>query len=197
MTVCFLFFPDFETLDIFGPVEILTRVEGAEPRFVSVGGGQVRSRQGYLVDTAPLSEMDGGGILVVPGGMGTRPLVNDDAFLSALAAACKKADWVLSVCTGSALLAKAGLLDGRTATSNKKAFEWVRSQSDGVLWNEPARWCADGKYYTSTGVSAGMDMALGFVSDRFGLRKAEEIAKDIEYVWNRDPDAGSIRASSI
>ena len=66
------------------------------------------------------------------------------------------------------------------------AMEWVKSVSEKVNWIEKARWVIDGKYYTSSGVSAGMDMTLGFISDHFGRRKAEEIANLIEYIWNDD-----------
>lgn len=80
-------------------------------------------------------------------------------------------------------------MDGLKATSNKKALEWVMSVSDQVDWIRHARWVRDGKFYTSSGVSAGMDMALGFVSDLYGVQKAEQIAGDIEYIWNRNQNA--------
>ena len=94
----------------------------------------------------------------------------------------------LSVCTGSALLAKCGALDGIRATSNKRAFDWVKTTSQKTLWVKKARWVVAGKIYTSSGVSAGMDMALGFVSDILGKNKANEIARRIEYVWNDNPE---------
>ena len=87
----------------------------------------------------------------------------------------------------TALLAKTGLLDGKYATSNKMALSWAKSCSKRVLWLERARWAVDGKFYTASGVSAGMDMALGFMSDRFGEEKARTIARNTEYVWNSDP----------
>ena len=93
---------------------------------------------------------------------------------------------VLAAVLCLALLAACGALDGRRATSNKKSFAWVKSVRGAVGWEERARWVADGKFYTSSGVSAGMDMALGFVSDRFGRSRAEGIAEQLEYVWNDD-----------
>jgi len=84
------------------------------------------------------------------------------------------------------MLAKAGLLDGRKATSNKRSFDWVRASSNDVDWIKEARWVVDGKFYTSSGVSAGMDMALGFVSDIYGKETAERIAFSIEYNWQQD-----------
>jgi transcriptional regulator GlxA family with amidase domain len=130
--------------------------------------------------------MDPEGALLIPGGMGTRSLVDDEGFIGKLALPAGKAPFVLTVCTGSALLAKTGLLDGRNATSNKKAFPWVQSTRPEVNWIKRARWVVDDKFYTSSGVSAGIDMALGFVKDIHGPRKAHEIRDTIEYVWNED-----------
>ena len=128
------------------------------------------------------------GIVLVPGGMGTRKLADDETFLGQLRSLCEKSEFVLSVCTGSALLAKAGVLEDRKATSNKMAWDWVIRQSRRVDWVRKARWVVDGKFYTSSGVTAGIDMALGFVSDRSGQDYAQEIASGLEYLWNSDRD---------
>lgn len=130
--------------------------------------------------------MNDEGVLLIPGGKGTRELVNDSDFISSLKKMSIKASNVLSVCTGSALLSKTGLLNERHATSNKKAFEWVQSVNQSVNWVKKARWVIDGKYYTSSGISAGMDMTLGFISDFHGEAKAQFIADSIEYCWNSD-----------
>ena len=187
MTVDLLLFDRFETLDAFGPVEMLSDMGHNAVVCCSLYGGPVRSSHGFTVETVPLEETGKGNVLLLPGGMGTRVLVGDTAFLDALKAKAEESEYVLTVCTGSALLAKSGLLDGRCATSNKMALEWVRSCSDRVLWKSSARWVADGKYYTASGVSAGIDMALGFLNDRFGEEKARKIARVTEYVWNSDP----------
>jgi transcriptional regulator GlxA family with amidase domain len=79
-------------------------------------------------------------------------------------------------------------LDNHEATSNKMAFEWVKSIGKNVKWKNKARWVTDGKYYTSSGVSAGIDMSLGFVCDRFGEEIARKITKIIEYEWNDNKD---------
>ena len=120
--------------------------------------------------------------------MGTRRLAGDAAYLAGLKAAALRSAYVLTVCTGSALLAATGLLDGLRATSNKRAFDWAVSVNPRVRWVSRARWVVDGKYYTSSGVSAGMDMALGFLEDRLGRDRAEEAARRIEYVRNADRD---------
>ena len=187
MTIDLLLFDRFETLDAFGPVEMLSDMGRNKIVCCSLSGGPVRSSHGFTVETVPLSETEKGTVLLLPGGMGTRPLTGDGEFLTRLKEKAQDAETVLTVCTGSALLSKTGLLDGRRATSNKMAFEWVRSCSDRVLWQPSARWCADGKYYTASGVSAGIDMALGFLRDRFGEEKARTIARNTEYIWNSDP----------
>lgn len=182
-----LLFPDFEALDVFGSVEVLSH-GGYGLRFCSLHGGETQCLQGALVRTVPLAVADPGDILLVPGGMGTRRMVSDASFLSALKGVAESAAYCLTVCTGSALLARTGLLDGRRATSNKKAFSWVTSQNGNVSWVGAARWVQDGKFYTASGVSAGIDMALGFVGDRRGREEALRVARDIEYRWNEDPE---------
>lgn len=120
--------------------------------------------------------------------MGTRKLVEDNNFLEALKEIADSAEYCISICTGSAVFAKAGLLDGKKATSNKRALDWVKTMSDKTEWVHKARWVVSGKYYTSSGVSAGIDMALGFMADLYGIDLAKRIAQGIEYVWNSDKD---------
>ncbi len=184
MTVDFFLFDDFETLDVFGPAEILERA-GMEVRLCSPRGGMVMSAQKIMVITQPICDSEGE-VLLVPGGPGTRRLVKDEEFLAMVRGAAAQCQWLLSVCTGSAVLAKAGLLDGKQATGNKRAFDWTVSCGEKVLWQKKARWVADGNVYTSSGISAGMDMALAFVSDRMGEQEAEEVARRIEYRRCRD-----------
>lgn len=186
MDVNILLFPDFETLDAFGPAEVLGSIDEYRLRFISLGGGIVTSKQGVPVLTEALSEVDYSAILLIPGGFGTRTLVNDSKFISKVKELASQCKYCLTVCTGSALLAKTGLLDGRKATSNKRSFEWVKSVNSKVKWIGSARWVIDGKYYTSSGVSAGMDMTLGFVSDKLGEEIAKKTANRMEYVWNSD-----------
>ena len=188
MNIDVLLFRDFETLDAFGPVEVFGGVPEFSVRCVSTDGGMVVSAQGVRVWTEALEEGPEAEVLLVPGGMGTRRLAGDAAYLAGLKAAALRSAYVLTVCTGSALLAATGLLDGLRATSNKRAFDWAVSVNPRVRWVSRARWVMDGKYYTSSGVSAGMDMALGFLEDRLGRDRAEEAARRIEYVRNADRD---------
>jgi transcriptional regulator GlxA family with amidase domain len=184
-----LLFPRFELLDVFGPLEMFGYVPGVEIVVVAPTAGPIPSTQGPSalaqvgLDDAPPFEL-----LLVPGGIGTRDLVHDAGFLESLASRCAAAELVMSVCTGSALLARAGVLDGRRATSNKKSFGWVVEQGPRVRWQREARWVWDDRFVTSSGVAAGIDMALAVVAHLAGSEFADALADRTEYEWQRDPD---------
>ncbi len=188
MKVNVFLFEDFEILDAFGPVEVFHYADGMEVGFYSSEGGIVKSVQGPRVVTEPIASADPHAAFLIPGGIGTNGVIGDDAGLGLVRAAAESASWVMSVCTGSRVLAAAGVLDGRRATSNKLFFDSVTPYGPGVEWERSARWVVDGKFYTASGVSAGIDMALGFVADRYGQEEAERIAGFIEHSWSRDPD---------
>ncbi|GFP75322.1 DJ-1/PfpI family protein [Clostridium fungisolvens] len=183
-----LLFDDFETLDVFGPVEILGKLPDIfKLNFISIDGEVIESSQRVRIESNLYKEeKDVERILIVPGGNGTRENVSDESFISFIRELHNRAKYTLSICTGSALLAKAGILDNKRATTNKKAYKWVTEQGEKVLWVEEARWVQDGKLYTSSGVSAGMDMTLGFIEDILGKAKALETSQRIEYIWNED-----------
>ncbi len=188
MTINVILFPDFETLDVFGPVEVFGKVENYAIGYYSQEGGSIANKDGLKIETGKIDSVKNNDVLFIPGGSGTRNEVDNIEFLSNIKVLAEKSKYVLTVCTGSALLARTGLLDGKKATSNKRAFDWVKSNSDKVNWIQQARWIVDGKYYTSSGVSAGIDMALGFISDVQGKDIAETIAFRIEYNWQRDKE---------
>ncbi len=188
MDVNILLFNDFESLDAIGPVSVFGRINDYNLQYFSIGGQNVTSKQGIGINTKSVSEIDQTGILLIPGGQGTRDLVNDNTFISNLTLLAEKSKYCLSVCTGSALLAKTNLLNNKKATSNKLAFEWVKSNGEYVKWISDARWVVDGKFYTSSGVSAGIDMCLGFISDVFNKELAIDIANKIEYIWNSNKE---------
>ncbi len=188
VTVGTLLYEDFELLDVFGPLEMFGLLED-RVRLVMLAEepGLVRSHQRpvALADSA-LGEVRQLDVLLVPGGMGTRREVLNPEFLAGLAATAQVSAYIASVCTGSALLARAGLLDGKRATSNKRAFGWVKSQGPKVNWVAEARWVEDGKFFTSSGVAAGMDMALGLIERLFDRATSEEVANRAEYEWHSD-----------
>lgn len=187
-TLTALVFDDFETLDLFGPIQMFGCLpEHYRIQFASMTGGLIRNHHNVAIETVALTDLTSQtDILLIVGGMGTRQLIEDVAFLQILAAMANHATWVLSVCTGSALLAKSGVLDGKRATSNKLAWQWVTTQSDHVQWLPQARWVVDGKFYTSSGVSAGMDMTLGFIADRQSMDVARQVAHYCEYQWQNN-----------
>jgi transcriptional regulator GlxA family with amidase domain len=184
-----LLFEGFETLDAMGPAEIIGVLpDNFRLRMCSRYGGLIPSAQNVRVDTEPFSAIAPGGVILLPGGIGTRALVKDEAFVQAFKALALESAYTLTVCTGSPVLAMTGLLDGRKATSNKQVFSWASSVNAQVHWQHKARWVVDGKFYTSSGVTAGMDMTLGFVRDTLGREIAKTAATHIEYQWNEDKD---------
>ena len=122
----------------------------------------------------------------MPGGIGTRVLVAETEFTRWLGEWAASAEVVTSVCTGSGVLAAAGLLDGYRATSNKRAFAWARAQGPQVDWVPEARWVEDRDRWTSSGVAAGIDMALALIARLHGDALARAIADGVEHEWHRD-----------
>lgn len=184
-----LVFPDFELLDLFGPLELFGMREDAfRIAILAEGTGPVASAQGpRILPDRPLDAARRPDILLVPGGMGTRREVGNPALLGWLGRAASEAAIVASVCTGAALLARAGLLDGRRATTNKRAFGWVRAQGPATRWQGSARWVEDGPFWTASGVSAGMDMTVALIAHLLGPEAAADAARAAEYVPNPDP----------
>jgi transcriptional regulator GlxA family with amidase domain len=185
-----LLFPNFELLDVCGPAEMFGVVpEHFKLVTVAQQRGLVASTQGIEVmaqySTEDCPALD---ILMVPGGMGTRTEVDNRTLLSWLAERSAQVQLILSVCTGALLLAKAGLLDNRNATSNKRAWELTAIHGPDVRWVTEARWVDDGNLVTSSGVSAGIDMALHVIERYAGEAVAEKVANRTEYKWNRDPN---------
>ncbi|MBT3557374.1 MAG: DJ-1/PfpI family protein [Rhodospirillales bacterium] len=197
-TIGVVLFPGFELLDVYGPLEILGMwPDQFQLRMVAETSPATESGMGpaSVVDDLFSDDKDYDALLI-PGGAGTRTEVNNPIMLDWLKRKSEAAEYVTTVCTGSAILAKTGLLDGRKATTNKIAFEWVTTCGPDVDWQKQARWVEDGKYFTSSGVSAGMDMALGFIAHLMGQEAAEQTADWAEYDWHQDagwdPFAGKV-----
>jgi putative intracellular protease/amidase len=190
MKVAVLLFDNFETLDVFGPVEIFGRLtEHYRVSFHSFSGGLIENTHGVSIMTKDFTELENGvDIFLIPGGYGTRVEAGNFLLIDEIRKISELSKFVLTVCTGTALLAKTGLLDGRKATSNKRAFDWVTTQRPNVNWIRKARWVVDGKFYTSSGVSAGMDMTLGFLKDLHGIDFARNVAHTIEFTWQEDKE---------
>ena len=189
-TVSVVLFEDFELLDVVGPVSLFHSVPDLAITYLGpeAGRGVTSSQGAVVVADAGYATQGEADILLVPGGMGTRGLVKDVEFLDWLAGVGSSATLVTSVCTGSGLLAAAGLLDGYRATSNKKAFGWASSNGADVEWVPKARWVEDRNRWTSSGVAAGMDMAAALVAKFWGDAVATEAAQRLELDIHTDPD---------
>ncbi|MED7788781.1 DJ-1/PfpI family protein [Francisella sp. 19X1-34] len=188
VNVVIVLFNEFETLDVFGPVEILGSFkEHFKLDYYSLEGGNITSSQNVSIATKKLDQANSKDyILFVPGGMGTRQLIYDKKLMAELAKLATNAKYILTVCTGSSLLSQTKLLDNKKATSNKKALNWTKSIAPNVQWIDKARWVKDGNIYSSSGVSAGIDMSLGFIADLFGYDVAKQKSIEIEYSWQED-----------
>jgi transcriptional regulator GlxA family with amidase domain len=189
-TLGIVFYDKFEVLDAYGPIEMFGNV-GQQLKLVTVAenAGPVESTQKvqtvaeYSFDNCPPLDL-----VLVPGGIGTLKQLKNEALLDWLRKQSQDAELIMSVCSGSAILAKAGLLDGKKATCNKNSFALLTGGSPQVDWQKQARWVDQGNIVTSSGVSAGTDMALHVIERLWGTKLAEAIADGTEYEWHRDAD---------
>ncbi|MEU9740304.1 DJ-1/PfpI family protein [Micromonospora chersina] len=194
MQIAVLLFDRFTALDAVGPYEVLGRLPGARTVFVADRPGPVTTDVGTLAltATATLDEVTSPDVLVVPGGPGQVARMTDARLLDWLRAVDATTTWTTSVCTGSLLLAAAGLLDGRQATSH-----WLALDQLPAFGAVPAeeRVVVDGKYVTAAGVSAGVDMALTLTGRIAGDAVAQAIQLGIEYDPQPPYPAGSPRTA--
>jgi transcriptional regulator GlxA family with amidase domain len=189
MQIAIVLWDRFTALDAVGPYQVLSLMPGAEVRFVAEQAGPVRNeiRSLGMVADASLDEVPAPDIVVVPGGMQAEQLA-DGPLHEWLRAADATSTWTTSVCTGSLILAAAGLLNGRTATTHWTSMEdlpryGVTPSSERVVF--------DGKYVTAAGVSAGIDMGLALAGRIAGDAVAQSIQLVIEYDPQPPYDAGS------
>ena len=196
-TMAALVFPGFQTLDFFGPIEMLGFRDKIELITVAETLDPVPSRHGQrILPDRTLAEHAAYDLVFVPGGDSALEAAKSEPLMDWVREASANAEKVFAVCTGTILLGMAGVLDGRRATTNKLDFTATVPLAPGVEWVKQARWVRDGKFYTSSGVSAGMDMALAVAEDLFGSAEAEKMAEEYEYLWNRDPDVDPFAASA-
>ncbi|KUN03253.1 glutamine amidotransferase [Streptomyces yokosukanensis] len=192
MQIAIVVFDRFTALDAVGPYEILSRLPGAETVFTAERTGAVRTDTGALAVVADraLDEVTRPDVVVVPGGPGQQALMEHRPLLDWLRAVDATSTWTTSVCTGSLLLAAAGLLDGRRATSHWLALDQLKR-----FGAEPVeeRVVSDGKYVTAAGVSAGIDMALTLSGRIAGDEHAQAVQLATEYDPQPPYAAGSPR----
>ncbi len=190
MQIAILIFDRLAALDAVGPYEVLSRLPGAELTFVAQEPGPKRTDTGCLalVADASLADMAHPDLVLVPGGPGQAALMEDGPVHEWLRAAHETSTWTTSVCTGSLILAAAGLLAGRKATSNWQALEELGRLGAEVV---DERVVFDGRLVTAAGVTAGIDMALALVAKIAGEEVAQAIQLGIEYDPQPPFDAGS------
>jgi putative intracellular protease/amidase len=190
MQIAIVLYDRFTALDAIGPYEVLSGLPGASLTFVAAEPGPVVTDTGTLTVLAEssLGEVPEPDVLVVPGGPGEVVQRAGGPVIDWLREAHKTSTWTTSVCTGSLILAAAGLLDGKRATSHWLALEELRRLGADA---SPERVVRDGKIMTGAGVSAGIDMALTLVASIADRRTAEAIQLGIEYDPQPPFDAGS------
>ncbi|KAL5394122.1 hypothetical protein PMIN06_008616 [Paraphaeosphaeria minitans] len=201
--IAIILFPGFQLLDVTGPLDTLNVLSRSTPLRLSILASTLDPVSTALpptpstpstppfaqsilpthtFDTAP-PDID---VLIVPGGPGTRTPATTRPILPFITRTYPSLTHLLSICTGSGIVAQTGVLDGRRATSNKRAFAWAKQQSEAVAWVARARWVVDGNVWTSSGVAAGMDMVYAWVEAVWGEGIAGELADGSEYERNRD-----------
>ncbi len=188
-TLAVLIFPGFQTLDLFGPLEMLGGLrDKLEITIVAQTLEPVPSVHGQSLlvdkDISMGSQYD---LLLIPGGDSALEVAKNSYMTDWIVKTATCAELVMTVCTGSVLLGTTGILNGRKATTNKLDYRQTVPLAPKVEWIPKARWIEDGKYFTSSGVSAGIDMTLAAIAHLFGTKTAIELAQGSEYEWHDDP----------
>jgi transcriptional regulator GlxA family with amidase domain len=195
MRIAILIFDGLTALDAIGPYEVLSRFPASELTFVAKEAGAKRTDTGTLALTADasLEELTDPDLLLVPGGEGNRPLLEDDEVLDWVRTAHRSTAWTTSVCTGALVLGAAGILEGLRATTHWAFRERLRE-----FGAEPVaeRVVEQGKVITAAGVSAGIDMALHLAARDVGDEFAQAIQLGLEYDPRPPFDSGSPEKAS-
>jgi cyclohexyl-isocyanide hydratase len=187
-TVVFALYPGVTQLDFTGPLEVLARLPGARTLLASVAGGELHADPGLrLAGLVRLADVPRCSVLCVPGGMGSIEAMEDASYLAELRRLSQGADFVASVCTGSLLLAAAGLLSGRRAACHWGSRNFLASFG---ATPDSARVVRDGNVFSGGGVTAGIDLALTLMAEIAGRSYAEAVQLAIEYAPAPPFDSG-------
>ena len=194
--IAVVLYPGFTALDFIGPYDVLRNLPGSEVRFVWHEPGPVTADSGVLVvgATHSLDKTPSPEVIVVPGGMSTFEHAQDQKLLDWIRKAHESSVWTTSVCSGSLILAAAGLLRGRRATSHWMVVPMLRTF--GVTPVDDARIVRAGRIVTAAGVSAGIDLGLWLAAEIGGEAQAKAIQLAIEYDPQPPFDAGHISKAS-
>jgi putative intracellular protease/amidase len=195
MDIAIPLYDRFTALDAVGPYEVLARLPGATVRFVAVEPGPKRTETDSLVMVAEhsLEDFPSPEVVVVPGGIGSRTALHDQALLDWVRRAHESSKWTTSVCTGALILGAAGLLDGLEATTYWTELETLRRFGATPV---DRRVVEQGKIITAAGVSSGIDMALTLTARIAGDDVAKAIQLGIEYDPEPPFDSGSVRKAA-
>lgn len=186
--VVFALYPRVTQLDFTGPFEVLARLPGARCVLASVNGGTIQADGGItFAQVVRLSEIRACSLVCVPGGFGTIAAMEDQTYLAELRRLAAMAQYVTSVCTGSLLLAAAGLLSGRRAACH---WAWRDSLAVFGVTPDPGRVVRDGNVITGGGVTAGIDLALSVVAEIAGADYAQTVQLAMEYAPMPPFDSG-------
>jgi transcriptional regulator GlxA family with amidase domain len=196
MQIAIVVYPGFTALDFIGPYEVLRNLPGSEVRFVWHEPGPITADSGVLVvgATHSFDETPSPDVLLVPGGMTTFEHARDEKLLAWVRHANQSADWTASVCSGSVILAAAGLLDGKRATSHWMALPTLKAFGVTTVGDE--RIVQEGTIVTCAGVSAGIDLGLWLAGQIVGEAKAKAIQLAIEYDPQPPFDSGHMSKAS-
>lgn len=206
-----LLFPGFALLDACGPLELLNGLSSIIPMTVSLIAvdslepvatmipiedlseefrKRVEEQQplavqklcpSHTLDTCPPLD-----VLLIPGGFGVPLAAQNDKILKFITES--KAQTIISICNGTGILAATGLLDGKKATTNKWWYKEVTSGRPQVNWVQKARWVHDGRYWTSSGISSGMDLVAAYIRETFGEHTGGLVTDILEYTPELNPD---------
>jgi putative intracellular protease/amidase len=196
MQIAIVLYPGFTALDFIGPYEVLRNLPGAEVRFVWHQPGPITADSGVLVvgATHSFDETPSPELLLVPGGMTTFEHARDEKLLDWVRKVDAGTTWTTSVCSGSVILAAAGLLQGKRATSHWLAVPTLKAFGATPVSDE--RIVTEGKIVTGAGVSAGIDLAMWLAGQIAGEAKAKAIQLAIEYDPQPPFDSGHLSKAS-
>lgn len=188
-TLGIVIFNDVEVLDFTGPFEVfsvtneINNNELFDVKLISVDGELITAKNGLkIVADCSIKNIHHLDIVLIPGGQGARPLVNNQEFITWVQSVSKKSELVLSVCTGALVLAKAGLLEGLKATTHHQAYDELRELvNDTEITEDGLRYIDNGKVITSGGISAGIDMSFHVIDRLIGIEISEKTANYMEY----------------
>ncbi|KAI0722582.1 class I glutamine amidotransferase-like protein [Earliella scabrosa] len=200
-----LVFPAFEPLDAFGPIEALhalafrfrkldlyvigpsldpVSTHASNPSWNMFGSNFGITVQPTHTFADPPSDLE---VLVVPGGGGALEAADSAPMIEFVKRVYPKLKYLITVCNGASIPARAGVLDGKRATTNKSGWKLLTEMGPNVQWVKTARWVVDGNCWTSSGVSAGIDATLAWIASVYGEEMARQVAIWMEYERNADP----------